>query len=426
MSGDPEVPFSLSQNPAPYPVTGQGAISEKEKLVQRIMEAFREVLPSNYVAQANGPWYSLQFQAMVEQLADAQLEASEIFKDSAFDFTRPEFLYQVLGVLVFPDGDIPRINGDTAYRVFLRKMIQFLLDGAKTSSMKGGIEALESGAVVQILENYLDTPPRNPVGAYSIEDQFGVEIFFSNDNKFPTNPEIIASAVPKVLTALKPAHVVYSFSFLFTDTYADSVGESLSMVMSNYYYDDARKNCFGAKRIQGTSGEVLSNRYLLSDATRSFIHVHPGAVLTLATGEQANVLQVLFLRSGTDATPRLYATSPTGLVGSVVCVGPNVLIDTNQNWGLSVEGEIIEILSGPNAGTYRLDVVMGSQGGPVGQPWVSGNSVRISPSILRTNKRLPQGVGQTYEVTVDRLGVKSPKHVSGEKMTIQCVSAGSP
>ena len=429
MANDPLVPFALEQNPAPNPVAGQAALTDRAALVVRIMDTFRQILPSNYVAQVNGPWYSLQFQAMVEQLADAQITATEVYRDAAFDFTRPDFLYQVLGVLVFPTGNIPTIDGDTSYRTFLKKMVGFLLDGAKASSMKGGIEALNPDLVVELIENYLDTPPRNPVGAFTIEDQFGVQIYATTEtgNAFVDDPTTLAGNIQLVLEALKPAHVIYSYSYLFTDLYAGLDDENgLSMALSNYYYDDARKYCGGAEAITSSSGVVLTNRTLFSDTTLSFEAISPGAVLTVTAGANTGtytVQEILFLLGGTDATPRAYTTSPTGLAGLLTAVEPNTLIDTAQDWGLAVEGETITITGGRNAGTYRLDTVLGLTGGAVGQAGVSGTRVRISPCVLRLDRRLPvAGSGNAYTVTVDRLGVRTPRIVVGEDVSAQCYS----
>ena len=59
-TGEDQAPFALAQNPAPNPPSGQAYLTDKESLTQQIMATFRAVLPSNYVAQVNGPWYSLQ------------------------------------------------------------------------------------------------------------------------------------------------------------------------------------------------------------------------------------------------------------------------------------------------------------------------------------------------------------------------------
>ena len=259
-TGEGAAPFALAQNPAPNPISGQAYVTDKSELVQQIMTTFRSVLPSNYVAQTNGPWYSLQFQAMAEQLADIQISTTEVYKDSLFDFTRTDFLWQVLGSLVFPDSSnksgIPTIDGDTAYREFLHKMVLLLLGGATKASMEGGLEALDPNVVATITERYLETPPRDENGAFTIDDQFFVDIFIDG---FPVDPFVLQKNADLVLSALKPAHVLYGYSNLFKDAFdkiADDTG-GLSLDLESYYYDDLRKWCLGAQQVTGT-GDTLS------------------------------------------------------------------------------------------------------------------------------------------------------------------------
>lgn len=420
----PLVPFTEAQNPAPSPVTGQAYQANKQALVNLLMQTFRAVLPSNYVSQVNGPWYTLQFQAMLEQLVDAQLTANEVLKDSSWDFTRPEFLWQALGTLVFPTGDAPQIDGDLRYREFLRGMVRLLLQGATTKSMKEGVELLDPDLVVQMVENYLATPPRDPVGGKTLLDQFGVEIFVSTvSGGFPDDPFTLEQNARKVLAALKPAHVLYTYSYLFTDAFekvADDE-EGLSIAMESYYYDDARKYCEGAKEVTGT-GTVLASRMLLTDPSLSFYSVRPGAVLRVPSGVNAGVYTVtalVALLGGTDTTPRSYTTSPTGLTGTLTATGPDTLTDSSQDWGLAVENEQVLIAGGANAGTYRLDTVLGSMGGAVGSSGVSGTSVRISPSTVKVDRRFVATGATPYAVEVDRLGVRSPQTVTGEDASVQ-------
>ena len=105
----------VRQNPAP---AGEDSKLFKESVRlqrEKIMGFFMKVLPSNYVSEIKGPFYTIQFQAAAEELAKVQIVAQEIFSDSDFDFTRTEFLFQILGVLVFPDHirtGVPDIEGD--------------------------------------------------------------------------------------------------------------------------------------------------------------------------------------------------------------------------------------------------------------------------------------------------------------------------
>lgn len=421
------VPFALTQNPAPNPAAeGQEYRTQKSALTQEIMDTFRSVLPSNYVARTNGPWYSLQFQAMAEQIAEIQITSAEVYKDSGFDFTRTDFLWQVLGSLVFPGATdrsgIPQIDGDTAYRDFLHQMVELLLQGATKSAMEKGIEALDPSIVTNLTERYLESPPRDPNGAFTIEDQFLVDVFVDG---FPVDPVVLQENAKLVLSALKPAHVLYGYSYLFQDAFekiAEDTG-GFTFDLDSYHYDDLRKWCLGAERISGT-GDTLSNRFLFTDPDVSFRSVRAGAKLKVSSGANAGAYEVvatLALPYGSDGTPRPYTLSGGGS-GFVTALGPDELQDTTRDWGLLPLDTQITIISGPNAGTFRVEFVLGSNGGPVGQAGLSGNSVRISPSTLRVKIRMPQVLsGQSYVVGVDRLGVQVPRAITSEDASLQFV-----
>jgi hypothetical protein len=423
-----DLPYGSGQNPAPNPAEeGQAYLGEKRQLTQEILAAFRRVLPSNYVAQTTGPWYSIQFQAMAEQLAEIQISSTEVLKDSAWDFTRPDFLWQMLGSLVFPDATlgIPQIEGDLAYRDFLQKMVLFLLQGATRDSLVGGLEALDPDFVVEVVERYLDTPPRNPNGGYTLLDQFTIDVFVETlSGGFPEDPFRTQTNAQLVLSALKPAHVLYSYSYLFRDAFekvADD-GGGLSLDIDSYYYEDLRKWCLGAERIEGSLGTTLQDRTLFSDPSYSFSSIRRGALLKVLTGPNAGQYRVTALRvlvSGEDPTPTPYTLSVGG-GGSLVALTGEVVFDAGRDWGALPLDTQLTILSGPNAGTYRLDTVLGSTGGPIGSPGVSGNRVRLSPSILKLDRRMPTpATSQSYRVGVDRLGVTTPRPVSGEDVSQQ-------
>jgi len=366
-----------------------------------------------------GPFYSIQFQAAAEQLAIIQITAQEIFEDSDFDFTRPEFLWEILGTLVFPKGGqtgIPIIDGDISYRDFLKDMVKLLLRGATAPVVKGGIELL-TDADIEVLEKFLFS--RDPNSAWGFDDQFSMEINVSvnNGTEFPTEPFILQNNVVLVLDALKPAHTLFDYRHLFKEFFGDILQAEFSMEIESYYYDDTRKLCFGAKSITSDVGETLLDRICFRDTTRDFTSIPINAILTIESGPNFESYCVVSKQTwlfGDDSIARAYTTNPTGLSGSLTVSGDNA-IDPDQNWALAVENEILTIAAGPNAGTYRLKTILGSNGGPVGFAVGPSTMVRISQSILKVERRMPEvATGQSYNVTVDRLGVRVPQTVIGE------------
>lgn len=418
---------AMEQNPAPFPEMGQDHIDKVRAQTDAIMRQFLKVLPSNYVSRVTGPFYTLQFQAAAEQLARFQLTAQEIFKDSDFDYTRPDFLWEIVGTLVFPGATnrsgIPQVDGDVAYRTFLKKMVLLLLRGATPSAVEEGAGLLTE-AEVSLLERFLEA--RQPGAAFTIDDQFFFDLLVQGGDPpgtgFPDEPFVLQENVRLVLEALKPAHTLYGYSHLFTDAFGTLFDDSMSWELSAYYYDDLRKFCYGAKEITGTAGVTLSGRMLFADPTRSFASVQVGGLLHVTSGPNEGhyrIREVVQFPVAVDATARAYTTSPTGLSGMAV-VSNGVVSDVVQDFGQAVEGEVLTFASGPNAGSYRLEQLLGPDGGAVGVATGPATQVRVAFSTLRLETRMPSAVGgQSYAVDVDRLGVKTPKVITGEDVSDQ-------
>jgi len=449
------LPFSIEQNPAPTRLEGQDSTNQIQDLTDSIMETFLRVLPSNYVSQINGPYYTTQFRSLAEVLARVQVTAEQAALDGYINFTRPEYLWQVIGALAFPEAksnrDVPTIPGDVSYRTFLKRIIELLLEGAKLEVQKEGIEALTS-AVVSVLAKV--AYQRDPNTAWGFPDQFTFEINVSDrtvwtdpgtgdliegdiGTGFPDLPFVLQKNVGIVLRALKPGHAIYDYRNLFLESFDTLFEDTVSFDFDTFYYEDFRKFCTGAKEVTGTEGETLTDRFLFSDPTREFRWILPGAILEVLSGPNARptlggvdqatlgryrVREILRMPIGAETTPRSYTTSPTGLVGTVTILDGGELEDLSQDWSLAEEGEILTLSDGPNGGRYRLETLLGPDGGSVGfVPSGSGiTNVRVSPSLLRLETIMPEtATDQIYRVGVDRLGVRRPQVVTGEDVSAQ-------
>lgn len=447
------IPWANPQNPSPVGEDSQNSKDSQRDQVDRILEVFYQLLPSNYVSQVQGPWYTMQFQAAAEQIAKIQYTAQETLADGFWEYTRPDFIHQILGALVFPDSNIegtPTIPGDLSYRDFLRRMAQLLLDGSTKENVQSGLDLL-TDATFEILEKGVEARKLGPGSAWGLEDQWSFEINAEGKptlvdcsdvgipgscqvelGQFPKDPFVLLENVGYVLKALKPAHTLYDFRFLFRDTLGD-FSDSVSMGMETYYYEDVRKYCLGRKRITG-EGDTLIDRTLFSDPDREFSFIQPGADLVILTGPNSTTVSisdegwvghyrvenVLVFPVGDDVTPRAYITSPTGLTGWATVSGDEIT-DTSQNWALAEEGEQLTFTEGPNVGNYRLKTLVGSSGGPLGSPLAIGPAtiVKAAPSLLRTRYPMPHvATGQGYSVVVDRLGIQEPHVVTGEDASV--------
>lgn len=253
---------------------------------------------------------------------------------------------------------------------------------------------------------------------------------------FATAPFALQTNVPLVTSALGPGSVLYTYTNLFREILNPVAAESTpTWDLSTYRYEDLRRNCYGLAYISNT-GSILAGRYLFSDPQASFQNISLGSELKLTSGPNAGnyeVAEILTFPYGNDPDHLYpYTTSPTGLSGYLT-VNDGALTDTSQNFGLAVPNELLTITSGPNAGTYRLSMLLGPTGGPVGVPigplatTGPATSVTVYPSILRSRTRFPQtGSAIPYQLTVDRLGRNEIQVVTGEDVSSQFYTPGGP
>lgn len=456
------LPRSLTQNPAPVRDVSQEYFNEIRAQVELILESYQETdTASNWVSQITGPYYTLQYQAFIEQVADFTVVAEQAAIDGNFEFTRSEFLYQIIGSLVFPDTrrGIPRLPGDVTYRTFLQQMVDLLLSEATAENQRQGIQIMTNALVTVIEKHIAGRQDPNTFwkanfqhefeinvegkGSWTIINDEGLEEIIEGDfgTGFPKNPflldqwvAILRNNATIVLRALKPAHNLYEYRHLFREFYGE-IADSVSMDASAYFYDDFRKFCQGAKELRSDAGVTLTDRSLFSDVTLDFKSVRPGATLEILTGPNASptnggtntlrkglykVVTALRMPGGADSTPRAYTTSPTGLSGELTVEDEGILNDPNQDWSLAEEGEVVTILSGPNAGNYRLKTLLCTEGGPISEipSGVGVTRVQVAVSLLRLDQRVPTVIGsQTYRVEVDHLGVRVPKVVEDEDVS---------
>lgn len=245
-------------------------------------------------------------------------------------------------------------------------------------------------------------------------------------SSFPDLPVELERNVNLVLRALRPAHTLYEYRNLFRETYRQVFTDdaSLQFDLAPYYYDDARKYCTGVRAVGSTSGLVLADRYTLND-TVSFRSVRIGAPLVVLDGSNVvigryQVREVLEFPFGDDPVSRPYTTSPTGLSGTLTVSG-GAFVDGTQNWAAASPGEVLTLSSGPNAGVYVLETVLGPDGGALGVA-TSGTEVRPAPCFVRVQPRFPAAGVVSYSIEVDRLGVRTPILVTNEDVSSQFYS----
>lgn len=255
---------------------------------------------------------------------------------------------------------------------------------------------------------------------------------------FPDLPIILQRNVGLVLQALGPASTLYEYRNLFRENLRGLVTDQVTQAdLEAYYYEDFRREWSGVKSITGSAGVVGADRYLFQDPTVSFRSVRVGSELVvpvtpapapssrLPREHRYRVRSVLSFPYGDDPVARAYTTSPTGLTGSLT-VSDGAFTDTGVDFALCAEGETLTVTTGPNAGTYLLETLVGPNGGPVGGVGLGpSTSVRPAPSFLRVAPRIAAaGTAIAYTVAVDRLGERTPQTVTNEDVSSQFVGDG--
>lgn len=464
-----------AQNPAPVDVSGSSYYQRIQQIKGLILKTFMGTLPSNYVSQVVGPNYTTQFQVVAEQLATLQVLANEVYENLDFDLTRPEFLYQTLGSLVFPDSDlgIPDVDGDVTYRDFLATMVELLLKGSTLPSMAESVQLLTRG-ITRVNELYDDPGAR-------IEQQFAFTVDVlqyrgttlneghvhtvvvdANGNgiavlpvgpdgepvddhehiitgfvlspggdpahvhtllaSFPEDPMGYQDSLAKVMRALKPAHTLYQLRFLFQETFRRVVrdsgeyetGESFDeewVVDLDTYHYEDTRWYWEGAEKIVSTGSVGSDRSVVVDNTLSFRSVRPGAPLRILTGPNAGVYEVKSVYSLPFPNDPTPRPYTTTAFSGTATTVNGRISDPLHDFGVLPRGSTITFTSGPNVGSYRIYAITGNTGGPLGSS--SGSEILLDFTRLRLTTRLPIGSAVfEYEVGIDTRGRSRPRETT--------------
>jgi len=246
------------------------------RLTQRAQAIFTNLLnllPSNYISTVQGPNYTNELKAVAVELAKLELALEDVDSDSDFKTTRSDFLYSLIGYLVFLNGKLPETSfDDVEFKNFLLNVIRIYFQGSIPSSMRDGV-ALFVSEGVQVTENFLLV--RAGASGLDISDQFGFQIDIETLGRFPPDVFTIDSNVRLVLDIIRPAHTLFRIRYVFRDTYTpnqDRGGKILDASrwrLSNYYYEDFRvypeglrdRDRLGVKETRIVTGEDHSNDF---------------------------------------------------------------------------------------------------------------------------------------------------------------------
>lgn len=239
---------------------------------QSIFSNLLNLLPSNYISAVQGPNYTLEVKAVAVELAKIELALEDIDLDRDYTRTRAEFIYSMIGYLVFLNGRLPALDDDhEEFRQFLLNLIRIYFQGSVPESMRDAA-SLFLTENFDVLENFLLT--RAGANGLDISDQFGFQITIDTGGVFPVNVIDIEQSLRVILDVIRPAHTLFRIRYLFTDVYnpnepGGQVVDAMRWRLASYYYEDYRsywrglrdRDRLGRKESQAVTDEDHSSDF---------------------------------------------------------------------------------------------------------------------------------------------------------------------
>ena len=241
---------------------------------QALFTNLLNLLPSSYISTVQGPNYTMELKAVAVELSRLELALEAVSSDADFRYTRPEFLYQVVGYLVFLNGKLPKTGfDDVEFKAFLLQVLAIYFKGSTPETMRD-VVALFVSSDVKVTENFLLF--RAGASGLDISDQFGFQVDLDTPlNVFPTEFFTNQANIMQLLDVIRPAHTLYRIRVIFRDSYSpngDTLGtilDSMRWNLSSYEYDDLRKNFSGIQGVD-TLGVKQNQSVLAEDHSEDF------------------------------------------------------------------------------------------------------------------------------------------------------------
>jgi hypothetical protein len=264
-----------------YTINQQGK-EYQLRLTQRAQSIFTNLmnlLPSNYISTVQGPNYTLEIKAVAVELAKLELALEDVDFDGNYQNTRSDFLYSIIGYLVFLNGKLPTTSfDDQEFKKFLLDVVKIYFRGSVPSAMRDGVQLLVSNQVT-VLENFLLV--RAGASGLDISDQFGFQVAIDATGGFPPDLFTIEQNIRLLLDIIRPAHTLFRIRYILDDPYTpnpdppdpnDPVGVILDKMrwrLANYYYDDLRTYPRGLKD-RDRLGTKVNQKVVAEDHSMDF------------------------------------------------------------------------------------------------------------------------------------------------------------
>jgi len=265
--------FTFDQGRVNYNTLTQGGKEYELRLVQRagtVWTTLTNLLPSNYSASVVSANYTQELKSVALEIARIELALEDVNNDGGYTTTRSDFLWAIIGYLVFLNGQLPALTfDDTSFRSFLLSVIKIYFQGSIPTSMQEGVNLFVSENVT-IYENFLLL--RSGTSGLDISDEFGFQIDISGG--FPPDASNLDANIKLILDIVRPAHTLYKLRYIFEDHFipnGDQINrilDSYTWELSDYHYEDFRSYWSGIRdrdRLGAKVNQVVVNEDHSSD-----------------------------------------------------------------------------------------------------------------------------------------------------------------
>jgi hypothetical protein len=227
------------------------------------------MLSSYWQSTVDGPNYAREIKAMALSMARIRIAMDDIRADTDYRTTRAEFLYQVLGSMLFPKEMANPGLADIDFANFLRNLVSVYFAGSVPTSMQRAVELVTNGMQVIVTENYAEARKSGSGFDISDENTFNVDVLLTSPGSIDVF--LAEKNVRILLDIIRPAHTLYRLKFVLQDEYTGNqtsiepvkIKDAFSFALSNYGYEDFRRfvdgidgiDLLGTKKSVSVSGE---------------------------------------------------------------------------------------------------------------------------------------------------------------------------
>jgi hypothetical protein len=232
---------------------GEDFLNRLEREATRNLQGFLTLLSSYWRSTIDGSNYTREIKAISTEIARVRLLLEDSRTDTYYNQTRPEFLYQVLTSVMFPQGNAPNPNlPDLEFRQFLINILNSYYRGSIPSSIQDVVNLFVDGRA-RLVENFLEA--RKPTSGFDISDQFTFDIDVLLDNLDDIDIFLADKNIRLMLNIIRPAHTLYRIKYILQDEWigqknpdlniGSKIIDQLRVDLFQYDYEDFRKFCCG-------------------------------------------------------------------------------------------------------------------------------------------------------------------------------------